>query len=88
MSLYDRDRGDEFRKNLDAAREPILAIARLLQRAAFVDSEERTRYEQPVHRDWQPAPLYIRQAVALLGHPGLREDLQKSLDLMQRRAGS
>lgn len=87
MSLYDKDRGDEFRRNLDASRAPIVALARLLERAAFADRPEQSNHVR-IKADpdgFEPAPLYIFQATALSSYPALREEIMESLRMMQRR---
>lgn len=90
MSLYDRDRGDQIRANADAAMAPILALARLLQRAAFQERPEQSAHRAVVDspETFEPAPLYREQARVLNMSPDLRQEMVKSLQMMQRRHGS
>jgi hypothetical protein len=89
MSLYDRDRGDEFRRNLAVAQAPIVALARLLERAAFQERPEQSNHRRIMDNPagFDPAPLYLEQARVLnMSHP-LRRDLIASLEAMYRRHG-
>lgn len=90
MSLYDRDRGDQIRANADAAMAPILALARLLQRAVFQERPEQSAHRAVVDSPatFEPAPLYREQARVLNMSPSLRQELVESLQMMQRRHGS
>lgn len=87
MSLYDRDREHEIRTRLSAAQEPIVALARLLQRAAFVDHPEESAYREIMANPerFRPAPIYMRQAAAINSYPAVREIMLESLEAMRRR---
>lgn len=87
MSLYDRDRGDQIRANADAAMAPLLALARLLQRAAFQERPEQSAHRAVVDSPagFSPAPLYLEQARVINMDPAMREALLESLQMMRRR---
>lgn len=73
--------------NLRAAQQPILSLARLLQRAAFVDHPEESVHSRAMANpdSFDPAPLYMRQAVALLGHTSLCREMYQSRGLLLQR---
>jgi len=88
MSLYDRDRGEEIRRNLAAAQAPITALARLLERAAFQERPDQSNHRRVMDSPstFDPAPLYLEQARVLNMSHSLRRDLIASLEAMYRRA--
>ncbi|QIG73231.1 hypothetical protein EVC02_010 [Rhizobium phage RHph_N17] len=57
----------EYDKALANAPQPVLYLARTLQRAAFPDKE--------FDGGFRPAPIYLKQAVTLAGDPELRSRL-------------
>lgn len=89
MSLYDRDKRHQIEGNMRAAQAPIVALARLLERAAFQERPEQSNHKKVMDNPtgFDPAPLYLEQARVLnMSHP-LRRDLIASLEAMYRRHG-
>lgn len=87
MSLYEREREHQIATNLRAVQEPIVALARLLQRAAFVDHPEQSAHREIMAdpERFRPAPIYMRQAAAINSYPAVRETMLESLEAMRRR---